>query len=285
MKILLSIAIVAMIAMATVFASPVFSGRFGVKYTFETDVLKSDDRNYMTLTDSNDIWSISFQGTGYNYHRCDASATIDVAAGQYENYVYAYPNSMVDNYYELGLATSSDRPFALSAGYNGCTAIVVAGIETDKSAVGFDVTGTILDGVDVEAVYSTEGEGAAQTSVMVNVEKLSDLDFTAKVFAYDFFDLEDSENNKYPTALNLGYGPVSGSVEYRNVAAKNGLWVKAPYKVNSLFSVGAGVNASNLTEAGDTLGFNVNATVKISGITTYVEVFKTALTTYTQFTL
>ena len=77
--------------------------------------------------------------------------------GQYADYVYSDPNSKVSDDYNLGLATSSDAPIAIIGGFNGWNATIAAGIETDKQAIGFDVKETFIDGIDVEADYTTEG--------------------------------------------------------------------------------------------------------------------------------
>lgn len=179
MKKILSIALIALVAVTTVMASPVFSGRFGVKYTYtyDTGVIAAGNRNYMLLTDSNGIWTLDFQSAGFDYTTFKGYASINVAeglkaidvelpislavsigtTGQYADYVYSDPNSKVSDDYNLGLATSADAPIAITGGFNGWNATIAAGIETDKQAIGFDVKGTFIDGIDVVADYTTEG--------------------------------------------------------------------------------------------------------------------------------
>lgn len=313
MKKILSIAL---IAVTTVMASPVFSGRFGVKYTYtyETGTITAGNRNYLYLSDSSDLWNLELQtidveagndllgdGGGYSGYatinvseglktlNVELPVSLDVSigkTGQYADFVYTDPNSKVGDYWDLGLTTKSNAPFAVSVGLNGWTATVAAGIETDKQAIGVDVTGTLFNGVMLEAAFSTEDEFKLQASALFDIGKIADLDVTAKVSGFGFFDFSDSANNKYIAAVNLGYKALSGSIEYRNiqVIGENGLWAKASFKVNDMITLGGGVNVSDLANFGDTLGFNANDSIELNGITTYIEASNKAITTYTQFT-
>lgn len=299
--VLLALVLVAGIA----FAAPTFSGRFGVRYTYTYDggAMASADRNYMTLTDSSDVWSLSFQGIGFDYGTYDAYATINLdkvlaaadvklpvtvalnvgTDGQSANYAYIDPTG-ADAWY-LPLATESDRPFSVDVGLmdGKVTVTAAAGIETGKRSFGFNVYATVTDGVDVQAAYSQE-KNAMSASTGVDVAALAGLDFGLKAGGYTEIYLDDMSNNLYIGGLSASVDAASAYAEYRNDKGVNKVYAGVGYKLSDIFRVGAGFSCSDLSDFANKWDANGYVRADLAGVRAYLSVGAKNAYTYLQFT-
>ena len=305
MKKTLYVLLTLVLVAGNVFAAPTFSGRFGVRYTYTYDggAVVSADRNYMTLTDSSDVWSLSFQGIGFDYGAYDAYATINLdkvlaaadvklpvtvalnvgTTDQSAGYAYIDPTG-ADKWY-LPLATESDRPFSVDVGLmdGKVTVTAAAGIETGKRSFGFNVHANVTEGVDVQAAYSQE-VNALSASAGIDVAALAGLDFGLKAGGYTEIYLDDMSKNLYVGGLSASVDAASAYAEYRNVAGVNEVYAGVGYKLSDIFRVGAGLSCSDLSDFANNWDANGYLRADLAGVRAYLSVGAKNAYTYLQFT-
>ncbi|MFA7188780.1 MAG: hypothetical protein WC117_01680 [Sphaerochaetaceae bacterium] len=306
MKKTISILLVLVLVAVSAFATPTIGGRFGVKYTYTygsgDNGLTAGNRNYMTLTDSNDYWSIYFGSQGYQYGTYNAYATLNLdkmladagltlpeelslsadigVNGLYAG--YAYIDAAGNDSWYLPLATESTTPFGLTVGYKGWSLYAAAGLETDKKSFGVSVQGTVTDGVDVQAAYSQE-VNAVSASFGVDVAKLASLDFALSAGAYAELYFDDMSTNKYVGGLTAGFDALSAYAEFISDSGSMSLNGGAGYKFNKIFSAGISGGVGDFSDAANTWSVGGYAQASLSGVATRLTVSNKKVEVRTQF--
>lgn len=258
----------------------------------------------MTLTDSNDVWSLSFQGVGFDYGGYNAYATINLdkalaaadvelpvtialnvgTDGQYAGTAYLNPTDVLISTWALALATESVRPFSVDVGLmdGKVTVTAAAGIETGKRSFGFNVSANVIEGVDVQAAYSQELK-AITASGKVDVAALAGLDFGLKAGGYAKLMLDDMKTSNYAGGVSGSYEAISLYAEYRNWAGVNKVYAGVGYKLSDIFNVGADFSCSDLSDFANKWNVGGYVTASLSGIKANLTVSAKGISTYMQF--
>lgn len=271
MKKTISILLVLVLVSAAAFATPTIGGRFGIKYTYVyssgNNGVTAGNRNYMTLTDSSDLWSIYFGGQGYQYSSYSAYATLNIDkilatakitlpeemtlsadVGVNSLYAgYAYIDAAGSDAWYLPLATESTAPIGITVGYKGWSLYAAAGLEHDKKSFGLSVSGAVVDGVDVQAAYSQE-VNAVSASFGVDIAALAKMDFSLSAGAYAELYFDDMTNNLYVGGLKAGFDKLSAYSEFVYDSGTMSLSGGANYAINSMFTVGADGGISDFSD-------------------------------------